>query len=120
MGLLETIVNNKNKEHFKRLLLAKQQEVLAAKGGIALPSRTADEPQGDVIDQATVETEAKVAARLRQTESHLLRAIDDALARIEQGTYGVCQICGNPVPKARLEAVPWTRVCRDCKEQQQA
>jgi DnaK suppressor protein len=48
----------------------------------------------------------------------LLRAIGEALARIEHGTFGVCQVCGDPVPKARLEAVPWTRVCRDCKEQQ--
>jgi len=109
-------VDTKNKERFKRLLLAKQQEVLAGKNGIALSSRQSDEPQGDVADQATVETEAKVQARLRQTESHLLRAIGEALARIEHGTFGVCQVCGNPVPKVRLEAVPWTRVCRECKE----
>ncbi|MBI1939952.1 MAG: hypothetical protein HYS33_00430, partial [Acidobacteria bacterium] len=49
-------MDGKNKERFKKLLLAKQQEVLAAKSGIALPSRRADEPQGDVADQATVET----------------------------------------------------------------
>jgi len=109
-------VDSRTKERFKRLLLAKQQDVLAGKNGIALSSRQSDEPQGDVADQATVETEAKVQARLRQTESHLLRAIDEALARIEQGIYGVCQTCGNPIPKARLEAVPWTRVCRECKE----
>lgn len=111
-------MDSKNKERFKKLLLAKQQEVLAGKNGIALPSRRADEPQGDVADQATVETEAKVQARLRQTQSHLVRAIGEALARIKNGTFGVCQVCGDPVPRARLEAVPWTRVCRDCKEQQ--
>jgi DnaK suppressor protein len=110
-------VNNKSKEHFKRLLLAKQQEVLAGKNGIALSSRQDGEPQGDAADQATVETEAKVQARLRQTESHLLRAIDEALSRMEQGSFGVCQVCGNPIPQVRLEAVPWTRVCRECKEQ---
>ena len=46
----------------------------------------------------------------------LLRAIEEALARIKQGTFGVCQICKLPVSKARLEVVPWTRLCRECKE----
>jgi DnaK suppressor protein len=110
-------VDSRSKERFKRLLLAKQQEVLAGKNGIALSTRQDGEPQGDVADQATVETEAKVQARLRQTEGHLMRAIEEALGRIEQGTFGICQVCGNPIPQVRLEAVPWTRVCRECKEQ---
>jgi DnaK suppressor protein len=105
---------------YKQLLLAKQQEVLAARGSTILPARAAEDARRDVIDKATAETEVSVQVRLRKTESHLLRAIEDALARIEQGTFGVCQVCGNPVPQARLDAVPWTRVCRECKEQQHA
>ena len=101
------------------MLLAKQQEVLAGQNGIAVSSRQDGEPQGDVADQATVETEAKVQARLRQTESHLLRAIQEALGRIEQGTFGICQVCEKPIPHVRLEAVPWTRVCRECKERKE-
>ncbi len=101
---------------YKRLLLAKQQEVLAARGGSALPPRGADGTPADVIDKATAETEVKVQVRLRQTESHLLRAIEEALARIDQGIFGQCQVCGEPIPEVRLDAVPWTHVCRDCKE----
>jgi hypothetical protein len=48
----------------------------------------------------------------------LMRAIEDALARISAGRFGACEVCKQPISKARLEAVPWTRVCRDCKEEQ--
>ncbi len=50
----------------------------------------------------------------------LLRAIEEAFARIRQGTYGVCVVCNQRIAKARLEAVPWTRVCRECTERQAA
>jgi Prokaryotic dksA/traR C4-type zinc finger len=49
-------------------------------------------------------------------DSHLLRAIDEALARMRRGTDGACKVCKQRIPKVRLEAVPWTRHCRDCKE----
>jgi DnaK suppressor protein len=101
---------------YKLLLLAKRQEVLAARGGSALPPRAADDTPADVIDKATAETEVKVQVRLRQTESHLLRAIEEALARIDQGIFGRCRVCGKPIPEVRLDAVPWTHVCRKCKE----
>lgn len=109
-------VDARNVARYKGLLLTKQREVLAARGGNALPPRAGDGAPADVIDKASVETELKVQVRLRQTESHLLRAIEEALVRIEQGSFGVCQVCGKPVPKVRLDAVPWTRVCRACKE----
>ena len=112
-------MDSKSKERFKRLLLTKQREVMSGQNGIALSSRQDGEPQGDAADQATVETEAKVQARLRQTEGHLMRAIEEALGRIEQGTFGICQVCEKPIPAVRLEAVPWTRVCRECKERKE-
>jgi len=58
--------------------------------------------------------------RLRQTDSKLLRAIDEALGRIEHNTFGVCQACGKPISAARLDAVPWSRLCRECKEAQRS
>ena len=48
-----------------------------------------------------------------------VRAIDEAIHRIDQGTYGICMECENQIAPARLEAVPWTRVCIDCKAKQQ-
>ena len=109
-------MDTRNVARYKGLLLAKQREVLAARSGSGLPQRAGEGAPADVIDKATAETELKVQVRLRQTESHLLRAIEEALVRIEQGSFGVCQVCGKPVPKVRLDAVPWTRDCRACKE----
>ena len=62
--------------------------------------------------------DAATQIRLRQADGKLLRAIDDALARILREEFGICTECGEPISKARLEAVPWTRWCRDCKERQ--
>ena len=45
-------------------------------------------------------------------------AIEEALGRIDKGTYGVCRDCGEPIAPARLNAIPWTRVCITCKEKQ--
>jgi DnaK suppressor protein len=49
-----------------------------------------------------------------------LRAVEAALARIRDGTFGICEACQNPISRARLEAVPWTRHCRDCKQREHA
>jgi DnaK suppressor protein len=73
-----------------------------------------------LVDHATAALEAEVQVRLRQTDSKLLRAIDEALGRIEHNIFGVCQACMKPISAARLDAVPWSRLCRECKEQQQA
>ena len=75
--------------------------------------------QGDFADQANSDTEAELQIRLHQTDGPLLRAIEEALVRVKQRTYGVCVTCGNHISKARLNAVPWTHQCRDCKEKQQ-
>ena len=71
-----------------------------------------------LIDQANADAEAELQIRLHETDGRLLWAIEDAFGRMRQGTYGVCTICQQPISNARLEAVPWTRHCRDCKEQE--
>ena len=76
--------------------------------------------QGDMADQASGNNEVHIHLRLKQTDAKILQAIDEALARIEQGTFGVCRDCGEPIAEARLNAIPWTRVCIACKEKQKA
>ena len=107
-----------NLNKYKDLLEKKKDELLAA-----TPVRTpAIEPgakSGDWIDQSSQESDLHVRLALKQTDSKLLRAIEEAIHRIDQGTYGVCMECEGNIAAARLEAVPWTRVCIDCKEKQQ-
>src|SRR5881296_2764714 len=103
---------------YRDILEKKKEEILAS-----APARTpAAEPgsrSGDWIDQSSQESDLHVRLALKQTDSKLLRAIEQAIHRIDQGTYGICLECENEIAPARLEAVPWTRVCIDCKARQQ-
>ncbi len=106
-------------QRYHRLLLEKQRELSAAQGDTQARVPAAGGLEGDLIDQANADAEAELQIRLHQTDSRLLRAIEEALTRIRDGTFGVCKACGQRISKARLEAVPWTRLCRECKEEQQ-
>ena len=102
---------------YKEVLLGKRRTLSAAKGRTESPAPSSGGDKGDIVDHATAALEAEVQVRLRETDSKLLRAIDEALGRIERKTYGVCQACGRPISTARLDAVPWSRLCRECKEE---
>ena len=69
--------------------------------------------EGDPIEQANADAEDKLQVRLHESDAHLVRAIEEALARIRRGTFGMCEVCQQPITKARLAAVPWTRHCRN-------
>ncbi|MBQ7555326.1 TraR/DksA C4-type zinc finger protein [bacterium] len=53
---------------------------------------------------------------LASNQQKLLQQVNDALARIEDGTYGLCQMCGKPIPQARLEAIPEAELCLNCAD----
>lgn len=101
--------------NYKRLLIARRDELLKQGGIGSGVSHTVSEPT-DVSDQAKTAQETELTARLRQTNSHLLRAIEEALETMKRGTFGVCAHCGRPIGRLRLYAVPWTRLCLNCKE----
>lgn len=105
-------------QRYKQLLLEKQWELSSAKPNAETPVPQAGGWRGDIIDQANADAEAELHIRLHQSDAHLLEVIEEALARMRNGSYGVCVVCHQPIAKARLEAVPWTRHCRDCKEKQ--
>ena len=100
---------------YKNLLLSKRRELSASKS-LVNSILTAGEHRGDPIDMSAGETDAVTQIQLHQTDDKLLRAIEDALTRIRHEEFGICEECGQPVSKARLEAVPWARHCKDCKE----
>ena len=107
---------------FKEALLRKRGEILSAGGGVKPLTATMDTNtrQGDLADQASGNNEVHIALKLKQTDAKILQAIEEALWRIEKGTYGQCRDCGEPIAPARLNAIPWTRVCITCKEKQTA
>ena len=107
-------------QRYHKLLLKKQRELSSAPGEAYSPVPAAGGLQGDKIDQANADAEAELQIRLHRTDGRLARAIEEALVRIKHGTYGVCEVCKQPISEARLEAVPWTHLCRDCKERSAA
>ena len=112
-----------NEQELKDALLKKRAEILAAGGGVKPLQETMSDVnsrQGDLADQASGNNEVHIQLKLKQTDAKILQAIEEALGRLEKGTYGVCRDCGEPIAEARLRAIPWTRVCITCKEKQSA
>lgn len=106
---------------YKEALLRKRSEILNA-GGIK-PLQTSMENnsrQGDMADQASGNNEVHIQLKLKQTDAKILQAIEEALWRVDKGTYGTCRDCDQEIAPARLNAIPWTRVCIACKEKQSA
>lgn len=101
-------------KRYKDVLVEKRRDLLD------LPTRSTvvDETMrtGDWVDHSSQENDLHVNLALKQTDTKLLRAIDEALHRIENGTFGICMDCEETIPPARLDAVPWTRACVTCKE----
>jgi len=114
----DTTVEAGELQRYRRLLLAKRDELATTRNEDGSPVLRAGGLRGDPADQAAAQTEADLNIRLHQTHVRLLRAIEEAMLRINRGTFGECEVCKKPISKARLEAVPWTRLCRECKEQE--
>ena len=103
---------------YREILTSKRDDILGS-APARTPSVEPGSKSGDWIDQSSQESDLHVRLALKQTDTKLLRAIEEAIHRIDHGTYGICMECENEIAPARLEAVPWTRVCIDCKAKQQ-
>jgi DnaK suppressor protein len=108
-----------DQQFYKEALLKKRGDILGT-GGIKplQASMENNTRQGDMADQASGNNEVHIQLKLKQTDAKILQAIEEALRRIETGTYGICRDCGEQIAPARLNAIPWTRVCITCKEKQ--
>jgi DnaK suppressor protein len=103
---------------YERLLVTKLEQLSASRGRAETVVPGAGDRQGNRADQANSNIEAQLQIRLHQADGRQLRAIEEALVRVKQRTYGVCVSCGNLISKARLNAVPWTHQCGNCKDKQ--
>ncbi|HEY5648368.1 MAG TPA: RNA polymerase-binding protein DksA [Nitrospiria bacterium] len=104
-----------------KLALEKQKSVLLAEAGetISTGIHTGNEAFPDVTDQAAAEADQNFSLRLREREQKLLKKIEEAIDRIDDGTFGICDSCGGEIGLKRLEARPVTTLCIDCKTEQE-
>lgn len=103
-------------EKFKAILLAKRNEIIsnvACMEGETLRKQSSDLSIMPIhmADMGTDNFETENTLGLMNSERKLLAEIDAALQRIENGTYGICEGSGKPIPMERLKAIPWARYC---------
>ncbi|MEN9724435.1 MAG: hypothetical protein RJB38_2421 [Pseudomonadota bacterium] len=107
------------KEKLERL----KTELLSRRETIAVGLRRSTEEwidsedliQADSVDQASADTDRGISVQIRNRDRALLREVDEALRRIENGTFGDCERCGEEISEPRLKANPSTTLCINCK-----
>jgi DnaK suppressor protein len=114
-------LNKKELKKFQEVLEDKRKAVLErARQMLAVENMALDANDlPDEMDLASSEYLQSFELRLRGREKSLLSKLDLALKKIEDGTFGVCEICEEPIGKKRLEARPETTLCIKCKEDQE-
>ncbi len=108
-----------NKIQEIRASLLKQRSSLLNEAEVALNELPGQTVFPDLGDQASAETDRNFMLRLRGREQRLLKKIDEALDRIENDIFGICEDCGEEIDIKRLEARPVTTMCIDCKTVQE-
>ena len=100
-----------------REVLETQLESLVGHGNQAVHEMAGEEADElpDPSDRATVEEERNWSLRLRDRDRKLIGKVQEALARLSAGTFGLCTRCGRPIASARLRARPVTDLCIECK-----
>jgi DnaK suppressor protein len=103
-------------EHFRKILLEQLREHDDnVRGDQADALEIADDGVKDSLDMSMQDVNQEIALRLGERESQMVADIDQALLRIEEGTYGVCVECGKPIDERRLEAMPTARYDAACQ-----
>lgn len=106
-------------EKYRKRLLAKQEELLHdLSRNRQVTDESVDEQAQDMVDRATSAYTREFAFSLSESDRKTLLLIDQALLRLDQGTFGTCVHCQGAVQEKRLEAVPWARHCLECQELQ--
>lgn len=107
-------------EKFKQRLLAKRKELLSGVRGSSVGSiETSTDGIQDIADQATSAYTKEFLLSIGDAERRMLKQVDDALNKIQQETYGLCESCGELINERRLEALPFARLCITCQEEEE-
>jgi len=107
-------------DYFKELLTSQLQELLEEASGTVVGMTDEKPAFPDPTDRAAMEADRNFTLRIRDRERKLIGKIREALERIEDGTYGICESCGEEITLKRLKARPVTTHCIDCKTQEEA
>lgn len=109
----------KKREEFKALLTERLDDLLSDANRTVSGMTDPAENFPDPTDRATMESDRNFELRIRDRERKLIGKIKEALERIEDGNFGICEECGEDISEERLKARPVTTLCIDCKKKQE-
>ena len=109
-------MNDRQKEYFKRKLLAWKDDILRESQGTLNNLQEDDNHLPDIADRASSETEKALELRTRDRQRKLISKIESALRRIETGEYGYCEETGEPISLRRLDARPIATLSLEAQE----
>jgi DnaK suppressor protein len=113
-------LNEKDNSYFKKELSNQKASLLRdANKTMENDLNVVEEELADSIDRSSVETDRNFTLRLRDRERKLIKKIDEALDRLENGEFGECTECGEDIGIGRLKARPVATLCIECKEDQE-
>ena len=113
-------MKKKDLEFFKTLLSERLEELLSQADNTVSGMTAQKENFPDPTDRASLEADRNFMLRIRDREHKLIKKIKKALERIENGTFGICESCGEEISVERLKARPVTTQCIDCKSKEEA
>ena len=108
-------MDKKRLAYFKDLLIKRKEGLIAEASKTIVDMSDDEETFPDPTDRASLETDRNFLLRIRDRERKLIMKIDEALERIADGTFGICELCGEDISDERLQARPVTTLCIDCK-----
>ena len=112
-------MKEKDIEYFKEFLTNRLEELLSHADNTVSGMTTPKENFPDPTDRASLESDRNFMLRIRDRENKLIKKVKKALTRIEDGTFGVCEKCGEDISSSRLKARPVTALCIDCKTKEE-
>ena len=112
----EPFMNERQRAYFRRKLLAWREEIMRSTKETLQHLQDESAQHADIADRASTETERALELRARDRQRKLIAKIDAALHRIETGEYGFCEVTGEPISLARLEARPVATMTVEAQE----
>ncbi|AJF05547.1 MAG: RNA polymerase-binding protein DksA [Geoalkalibacter sp.] len=106
-------------EEFRQILQNQLNELLREAGKTMSEMTSEKSNLPDITDLATAESDRNFELRIRDRERKLIKKIQEALERIDDGSFGICEVCEEEIGEARLRARPVTTYCIDCKTEQE-
>jgi DnaK suppressor protein len=108
-------MNKRELERFRKMLTGQLEELEEKLAGSTQQLNASNDYFPDPTDRASAESDRNFDIRVRDRERKLAKKIKEALERVDKGEFGICEDCGEPIGKKRMEARPVTTLCIECK-----